>query len=118
MPWQEISTPSPTVVVRKMNGNDAGKINWNDAAQQLMGYPERVDLMYDAEMHRLGFRAGGQYIIDIVADELRYEIVAPDALDAIGLSIQQDYEATPQLVNHEDGEVPGMVGAIYIALPE
>lgn len=114
MPWQLVDAPSPVIKFLETGG----RVRWNDATQCMLGYPARVDFLYNSDEGCMGFRAGGQYRIDISDDELRYEIVITDALQSIGLNLEDDYEVTPQLVDHSEGEIAGMVGAVYVPMPE
>lgn len=114
MAWTKLISPKAQVKVAVKRC----LVSWNEAAHNLTGNPCCVDLMFEEKELRLGLRDGCDYRVDRVDDDASFVIHAAGLREILEkLGVGKDFEATPELVDHSNGEVPGMVGAIAFKLP-
>lgn len=117
MTWELLACIPASVVIVFRDG-EIKYICWNDAVQKMLAYPMRVDVLHDAEENRLGFRHGASYLIVKSDDEREYRVYCAEAIAPFLPGLIETYETSPSLIDHSEGEVSGMVGAIWIPLPE
>lgn len=117
MPW-ELLACIPASIAIVVRDNEILYACWNDAAQKMLAYPERVDVLHNAGENKLGFRHGASYLIIETDSEREYRIYCTEAIAPLLPTLTETYEASPLPIDHSEGEVSGMVGAIWIPLPE
>lgn len=117
MPWELLACIPASVAIVVRDGTILYAC-WNDATQKMLAYPERVDVLHNAGENKLGFRHGASYLVVETDSEREYRIYCAEAIALLLPGLTETYEISPSPINHSGGEIPGMVGAIWIPLPE
>ena len=114
-PWELAEGAAPTMWGKK------GVFSWNDATYKLLGDPTAVELLYNEEEGKLGFRGvyyGGAILVRETED-LRYSIDATEYLDDLGLDLPNNWEASPEVETEEDAPgIPHQDRIVWITIPE
>lgn len=100
-----------------------GQITWNDAAQQALKCPKFVEIFYDSDGNRLGFRKFTQDSSDCLGvlfnEDMDYSIDAVIQLEDADLAFAEPYTADlqPPIPPTPPADL-GDAGIWWIAVPE
>ena len=119
MAWTQLSGADPLMAVFT-----DGIIQWNAAANGMLGNPIAVEMFHDPDENRLGFRGvnwAAPLRVRFDGGDLIYSIAAADHLAAAGLSFERPWRATPQPPDElppPDPEDPDYRNIVWIEIPE
>ena len=120
MTWTQLSGADPRIRVLA-----TGFIQWNAATNAMLNNPIAVEMFYDSDRGRLGFRGvnwAAPLRVQFNSDVLIYTIAAAHHLGDAGLSFDQDWNAIPQppevLPAPDPPSDPDYRNIVWIAIPE
>lgn len=114
MSWMKLVGQAASITV-----HENGKITWNQDAHYALGSPNDVELFYDGEESRLGFREvfAEQHRLPVILDDDEYKIMANECLESVGLVPEDSYSASPNEPTPGTPETLGDAGIVWISIP-